>query len=227
MARRDAGGLIFGAFMRALACLWLLAAPLWAGEWQPLSDCRLRDSPFNDGDSFHVTHGGKEYIFRLCYVDTPETRALRAYTERTTAQARYFGIKKSTLFKIAAQASAFTRQTLNRPFTVWTDWTDARGNSQQPRFFGIIQTSGQDLAELLVARGFSRVYGYSPDRPDGTPAAGYRAKLKQLEVRAFAEKAGAWAESKRKKPPKFSRSSRAHASPAAPSPQATPHVPAI
>jgi len=181
----------------------LLVATAVAGEWQQLSDCQLIESKFNDGDSFHVRSGGKEFIFRLGYVDTPETLAMQKYTERTTDQANYFGINKSTLFEMAAQASELTKRELSRPFTVWTDWTDAKGNSQLPRYFGIIQTADNDLAELLVQRGLSRVYGYSPPRPDGTSVSDYRKKLKQLEAEAFAAREGAWAQTDRKSPPKY------------------------
>ena len=103
---------------------------------------------------------------------------------------------------MAAQASELAKRELSRPFTVWTDWTDAKGNSQLPRFFAIVQTPEHDLAELLVKRGLCRVYGYSPVRPDGTSVATYRKQLKSLEETAFAEKTGAWATTKRKGPPK-------------------------
>lgn len=196
MARRSARRII-----PFLGLLGVLVATAYAGEWQLLRDCQLIESPYNDGDSFHVRSGGREYIFRLCYVDTPETKAMREYTQRTTDQAKYFGINKTTLFEMAAQASELTKRELSRPFTVWTDWTDARGNSQLPRHFGIIQTADHDLAEWLVRRGLSRVYGYSPSRPEGTPSADYRNKLKKLEAAAFVDREGAWAASKRKSPP--------------------------
>lgn len=187
----------------AILILLVLGARSVRADWQQLTGCQLVDSHYNDGDSFHVKHNGREYIFRLCYVDTPETKALREFTERTTDQAKYFGINKTTLFELAAQASALTKQELKRPFTVWTDWTDAKGNSQLPRYFAVIQTPDHDLAELLVKRGLSRVYGYSPSRPDGESVADYRKKLKALEAAAFEKKEGAWAVTKRKSPPKY------------------------
>lgn len=207
-----------------LALFWALCGTTGiAGEWQKLTGCRLIESNFNDGDSFHVSHGGKEYIFRICYVDTPETRALKEFTERTTDQAKYFGIKKSVLFEMAAQASGLTKQALSEPFTVWTDWTDAKGNSQIPRYFGIIETVQGDLAETLVKQGLSRVYGYSPARPDGTSSARYKANLKELEEKAFAEKIGAWAQTKRKSPPKYGNHSNSSAGASKPSSKASPN----
>jgi endonuclease YncB( thermonuclease family) len=41
--------------------------------WIILKDCRFIANPANDGDSFHVSVGDKEYLFRLYFVDAPET----------------------------------------------------------------------------------------------------------------------------------------------------------
>ena len=42
-------------------------------DWIVLENCRLITNPANDGDSFHVSAGEKEYLFRLYFVDAPET----------------------------------------------------------------------------------------------------------------------------------------------------------
>jgi hypothetical protein len=42
-------------------------------DWTVLENCRFILNPANDGDSFHVSAGNKEYIFRLYLVDAPET----------------------------------------------------------------------------------------------------------------------------------------------------------
>ena len=42
-------------------------------QWVTYKDCRYLPNAANDGDSFHVRAAGKEYIFRLYFVDTPET----------------------------------------------------------------------------------------------------------------------------------------------------------
>lgn len=41
----------------------------------------------NDGDSFHISVAGKEYIFRLYFVDAPETTA--EFRDRVEEQANY------------------------------------------------------------------------------------------------------------------------------------------
>src|SRR5262245_9300497 len=42
-------------------------------KWVTLTGCRLLTNQFVDGDSFHVTHKGNKYIFRLYFVDSPES----------------------------------------------------------------------------------------------------------------------------------------------------------
>ena len=44
-----------------------------AREWEKLQNCRLAPDQYKDGDSFHVLHDGKSHIFRLYFVDCPET----------------------------------------------------------------------------------------------------------------------------------------------------------
>ena len=43
------------------------------GNWVALENCRLILNPANDGDSFHVRVNEKDYLFRLYFVDAPET----------------------------------------------------------------------------------------------------------------------------------------------------------
>ena len=58
--------------MIVFAVLWIGAVDLCARaeskEWIVLNNCRLIANPANDGDSFHVSVGAKEYIFRLYLV---------------------------------------------------------------------------------------------------------------------------------------------------------------
>ncbi len=183
---------------RIIRLLVFLAVTTWAqaAGWDTLTGGRLKDSAWNDGDSFHVLQGGKEFIFRLCYVDTPETKAHKDLTKRTTAQARYWKIRKKDMFPLAAEAAAYTESLLAGGFTIKTRWEDAKGDSRLPRYFGVIITPQGDLAELLVAKGYARVYGFSPDYPGGTSADRYKDKLKSLEDKARDKELGAWAFSK-------------------------------
>src|SRR5947209_4571548 len=47
-------------------------------EWVKLTDCHYVDAPDNDGDSFRVRGGDKEFTARLYYVDAPETNLRQA-----------------------------------------------------------------------------------------------------------------------------------------------------
>ncbi len=162
-------------------------------KWITLTGCRLEENKFNDGDSFHVTQGGRQYLFRLCYVDTPETTAHRELKERTSDQARYWNIYKRDLYLLADEASAFTHEKLARPFTVMTRWDDAQGASELPRYFAVVRTAdGEDLAEALVGAGFARVFGFSPDLPGNQLAKSVWTKLDGIEAKAKAAGAGAW-----------------------------------
>ena len=60
------------------------------GKWVTMENCTLVTNASNDGDSFHVRVKRKEYIFRLYFVDSPETDATLA--DRLDEQAKYFGI---------------------------------------------------------------------------------------------------------------------------------------
>jgi len=185
------------ALLIFLGVPYVVAEP--SGPWETLKGCRFLESKSNDGDSFHVSYRGKEFIFRLYYVDCPETPAHRELTSRTTSQAKYFGIKKTDLFAISEEAAAFTADVLSRPFSIYTCWEDARGNSKLPRYFGIVTSSQGDLAQLLVGRGYARIYGYAVNPPGEPTGKAFKATLKADELRAKAEKRGAWA---------FSRPSR-------------------
>jgi len=175
--------LVFGVF--------LLASHALAGSrWITLTDCRYLPNPANDGDSFHVRAGGREYIFRLYFVDSPETDA--SLPERVGEQAKYFGVTTPQTLQVGLEAERFTRQQLARPFTVRTCKQDARGRSRLKRYFGFIQTDNADLGEQLVANGLARVYGAASEAPGmNTPEIEW-AKLEQLEHKAKQERIGGW-----------------------------------
>ncbi|MDX6767050.1 MAG: thermonuclease family protein [Candidatus Methylacidiphilales bacterium] len=187
------------ALLSALCGLLLAVAPAAANGWQALDSCRLLENPGNDGDSFHVKKDGKEYIFRLLYVDCPERKDL-GLTQRTTEQARYFKILKRDLYPLAEQAAAFTTKALGRPFRIQTCWEDARGDSHLPRFYAVVTTEGgDDLATLLVRAGLARIHGRPVSAPGGRSGAEAVAALEKEEAAARAAARGAWAFQKEKK----------------------------
>ena len=173
------------------ALLGLLPASISvAGKWEKLEDCRLRPAEYLDGDSFHVEHSGKEHIFRLYYVDAPETDP--SLEDRIEEQAAYWDVSKADVMKIGRRARRFTERRLKGEFTVYTQWEDAGGSSGQPRYFAVVLLDRENLAESLVREGLARVYGASADLPDGTSVDSFFERLRSHEVRAKSKKLGAW-----------------------------------
>lgn len=160
------------------------------GPWIELKNCRLSANEANDADSIHVKAGAKEYIFRLYFVDAPETDA--GFPERVAEQGKYFGIRPDQAIQLGNYAKNFTKQKLAAPFTVRTTMQDALGRSKKQRFYAFIQTSEGDLGELLVANGMARVHGTSAAPTGFSSAERQRRKLQRLEREAKQQKVGGW-----------------------------------
>lgn len=144
----------------------------------------------NDGDSFHVSVEGHEYIFRLYFVDAPETTA--EFRDRVEEQAKYFGVTVDQVLEVGDLAKQFTREKLTEPFLVRTCWEDAGGRSRMQRFYAFVQTRTGDLGEQLVENGLARSHPATA-KPEGlTSAAAEWQKLMALERKAKREKVGGW-----------------------------------
>ena len=156
-----------------------------------LERCRLVTNAVVDGDSFHVMRWGREYIFRLYFVDVPESDA--SLDDRARDQAIYFGISPKDIPRAAKQAAQFTRETLtDKEFTVVTRWQNAMGRSRLARFYAVVLVDGKNLAEELVAHGHVRIYGLRANWPDGPSSSTFINKLKNLEITAREQKRGVW-----------------------------------
>lgn len=163
-----------------------------AAEWTVLEGARLKKSGYHDGDSFHVRHEGKDYVFRLFYVDAPETDS--RYPERIRGQAKYFSISADQTLEVGEMASEFTEKFLSGTFTVYTDWSDGWGHGT--RYRAVIIKDGVDLGATLVSEGLARNSGFVPD----TAWPGYRGSvwkyrdyLAELQEEAQRKNNGAWA----------------------------------
>jgi competence ComEA-like helix-hairpin-helix protein len=144
----------------------------------------------NDGDSFHISVEGHEYVFRLYFVDAPETSA--EFRDRVEEQAKYFGVTVDQVLEIGDLAKQFTREKLTEPFLVRTCWEDAGGRSRTQRFYAFVQTRTGDLGEQLVENGLARSHPATA-KPEGlTSAAAEWQKLMALEQKAKREKVGGW-----------------------------------
>jgi DNA uptake protein ComE-like DNA-binding protein len=197
----------FSIFSRVCASALILVGVLGIGfvsvparegskEWVVLKDCRLIANPANDGDSFHVSSGVKEYLFRLYFVDAPETDEMTP--RRLVDQAKYFAITVQQAIEVGQAAKAFTQQKLSQPFTVFTHMSDAMGQSRLERFYAFVETRDGDLGEQLVRNGLARVYGFKATPPGLTSSRVELVKLQQLEDQARQERIGAWGASVRR-----------------------------
>ena len=158
--------------------------------WVVFKDCRLVTNASADADSFHVKADGKQYIFRLYFVDAPETDT--EFPARVDEQAKYFALTPQQTIQLGTHARRFTREKLARPFTVRTCMQDAMGRSKMDRYYAFVETQEGDLAELLVTNGLARLHG-STATPAGlsSPERMWE-KLQRLERAARQEKVGAW-----------------------------------
>ena len=159
-------------------------------DWIVLENCRLIPNPANDGDSFHVSAGAKEYIFRLYLVDAPETDEMTP--GRLVEQAKYFGISVPQAIEVGQAAKEFTREKLSQPFIAFTHMSDALGQSRLERFYAFVQTKEGDLGEQLVRNGLARIYGFKAAPPGLRNSRVELQKLQLFEQQARQEKIGAW-----------------------------------
>lgn len=174
-----------------LIVLFELPADSVAGSrWHVYENCRLIENEYNDGDSFHVRCKTRHYIFRLYFVDAPETD--RSIEGRTAKQAAYFGIEEKDALRIGREATRFTKKFLSRGFTVYSKREDARGRSERKRYFGMVKVGDEWLSEQLVNEGLVRIYGATPELPDGLAGRKHVARLKVQERAARRDSNGAW-----------------------------------
>jgi endonuclease YncB( thermonuclease family) len=187
----------FRMIERVLVALLLLVALTRQGsagdrkEWVKLTDCHYVNAPDNDGDSFRVRGGDKEFTARLYYVDAPETN-LR-HGDRTHDQSLHFGITLDETMKAGEKAKQRTRELLEKPFVIWTRWATAGGRGRESRYYVIVEVDGKNLGEILVSEGLSRTKGVAPNLPNEEKGKAYMERLDNLEDAAREKHLGAWA----------------------------------
>ena len=187
-----------------LLAITSLSQTLLANELIPLRGCRLIPTKWADGDSFLVVSPDRgEFTLRLYGADCIEWHVTDASDERRLrAQRRYFGISKAGADARASinlaksygeSADKETKTALAKPFTVYTSFADARGDSRHKRIYGFIVTGdGEDLASRLVSKGLARAFGVYRRTWDGRTHREYQEHLKDLEIIAIKKNAGVW-----------------------------------
>jgi endonuclease YncB( thermonuclease family) len=169
----------------------LIAAHQVEAKWETYEDCELIESEYFDGDSFHVMYRErKHYIFRLHFVDTPETD--ESLEDRIVDQAEYWDIDEKNTVKLGKAATKFTAEFLKDGFTVYTEKKKARGRSDRQRYYAMLKVGDEYLSEALVRAGLARIYGKMTDLHDGTKMEKYLDQLQDAERDAKKSKLGAW-----------------------------------
>lgn len=177
----------------ALLCLVAVSVvPCRAeGRWWTYKSCRLIPHQANDGDSFHVQTKSDHHVFRLYFVDCPETDD--SIPDRVKEQAKHWGLSEKEALALGKKASAFTANFLRDGFTVYSKRQDARGRSRRERYFAMVKVKDEWLSEVLVREGLARAYGAMPDEmPDDGGARKFRANLRVAQRAAKREGKGGW-----------------------------------
>lgn len=184
--------------------LVFLCNPVNANPINRIQNCTLVPTEWADGDSFLVkTPDGDEHTVRLYGADCIEWHVTdESDARRLREQRRYFGITETggspqESIRIAKHhgelAAIAVREFLQKPFTVFTAYSDARGDGKYKRIYGFVVTAdGKDLSELLVLKGLARAYGVSRETYNGMTRDEYRERLNDLELIAARENAGIW-----------------------------------
>lgn len=165
-----------------------------AKKWRVYPDCTLIEDKTHDGDSFHVQVNRRKYLFRLYWVDAPETD--RSFPDRNEVQAEYFGITPDEVIKYGKDATRFAKEFMKDGFTVHTKFADAMGRSAKDRDYAIIEKDGEFLHIELVRAGLARVHGFQESSPEMPDFSTMRMRLKGAEAEARREKRGAWSSGK-------------------------------
>lgn len=165
---------------------------LSARGWTELEGVVYEVEKYSDGDSFRAKRNRSDYVFRLYYVDAPESD--ERFPDRNQEQADYFGVTVEQALKGGGLAAEFLHDLLEKEktFTVYTRYADARGGSDQKRYYAMVKIGDRWLSELLVENGFVRLHGVESELPDGTSSRIYWSRLRKLEREAREAHRGIW-----------------------------------
>lgn len=174
--------------------------PAKVNGFERLTDVRMVDHRYNDGDSFFVKHGSREFELRLYFADCPE----KYYSDRHEDQRKRVREQGDELGGLSVEETVQLGQTAkkrvaellgDRSFTVYTNWERVYGGE---RFHGFVEISdfapGESdyLCELLVREGLARVHTKGEKTPNGRTQSAFRKELDRLLDEAKSEGLGAW-----------------------------------
>ena len=171
--------------------VWSISLCGFARGWTELEGVVFETDGYSDGDSFRAKRNSSKYMFRLYFVDAPETDD--RFESRVLEQAAYFGVTKEEVMKAGEKAGEWMKELLGKEtITVFTRYTDARGASDRKRYFAMVKVGDRWLSELLVEQGLARIYGMQVELPDGTSFKKYWRNLERLEKEAKERNRGLW-----------------------------------
>jgi endonuclease YncB( thermonuclease family) len=151
----------------------------------------------NDGDSFFVRHGTREFELRVYYADTPEKYLSDRYADqrkRVAEQAREMGkgLSIDETVALGQQAKAHVAKILKgQSFTVFTKW-ERVFDGERYYCFVLLPDETEWLSEELLENGIARIHTKGESTPDGKSYRDYKKHLETLEAQARSAKLGAW-----------------------------------
>lgn len=172
------------------------------GKYDKFTDARLLDRDGNDGDSFFVQAGGREFEFRLYFVDAPEKYLSDRYENqrrRVAEQAQEMGgVTPEQIVEVGKAAKMFMESQLSgKTFTIYTYWEQVYDGE---RYYGFVELAdGSYLGTRLVENGLARIHTKGPGSkqnpvptPDGKSFFKHRDMLEAKEHDAKRRNSGAW-----------------------------------
>lgn len=150
----------------------------------------------NDGDSFFVRHGDREFELRLYYADAPEKYLSDRYEDqrrRVADQARDLGgLTVDEAVAVGQAAKAHVANILaGQSFSVFTKWERVYDGE---RYYGFVLLPDETewLCEDLIENGLARIHTKGERTPDGHSYRDFKKTLEGLERQAKSAHRGAW-----------------------------------
>jgi hypothetical protein len=88
-----------------------------------------------------MTSDQRQFVFRLYFVDAPETDT--SIKDRVREQANHFGVSEEQIIKSGEAAKKFAAEWLKHACNVTTRWQNAQGRGCLPRYYAQIDVNGR------------------------------------------------------------------------------------
>ena len=136
-------------------------------------------------------------MFEPIRVNTSSDSTLLTAPKRTTpirrellSRQRIGEFLPKDAIRLGKEAGKFTKKFLKKGFNVHTKRVDARGRSDKPRYYAMVEVGDDFLSEALVKSGLARRHGYPVDMPSGKNAR--HVPLATEKSRKSCQEAQAW-----------------------------------